>query len=564
MQAAFLISSKSFSEKQVGVLFFVFSLFQFLALAPAGYFLDYSSRKIEWVIWAGCGCSILTVVTAMAARDFGENMGLMIILKMLQGTMSAIVPPGFNGITLGIVGSTGFTHQVSRNRMMNHLGTALIVGTGSLLAYFLFPNIGQLFMVSPISALGLYYNLRRIRRSHIDRDAARGLIITSPTMKEYEHMDEEKEVVWISTYKTMADDPDSRKVYPSLHNNASPYTPPEQLIESRKEGGVSTSSTESSEEKNTKENIHQTIASDQRQNSRLFNFGPSFDFEWVRSPVAKFMAPPAQMKPQSPLSVLMEPRFLIFTFVIFGFHLANSSVLPLVMQSLSLKDPQAGILLSGLCIVIAQTFMSGFAKICGDYSPTWGRKNLLLIGLISLPIRCWLLTILLSYEDNITTDRGSVTLKALILSTQLLDSVGAGILGTLYVLITNDISIGTGRFSLMLGITTGSMCLGGTISGYIGQSFASDYGYPAAFKLLGTMSLVPVFIFAAFVPETLPDFARSKPKRRPRVEDLIRRLHERQKSIRNPFAFVSVVPETQIHEKSHSLKTVNAAHMELV
>jgi hypothetical protein len=114
MQAAFLISAKSYTEKQVGILFFVFGMSQFLCMAPSGYFLNYSNNKINWVIWAGCATATLTVITALSAEPFGENMGLMIILKMLQGGITSILPPGFNGITLGIVGSTGFTHQVSK------------------------------------------------------------------------------------------------------------------------------------------------------------------------------------------------------------------------------------------------------------------------------------------------------------------------------------------------------------------------------------------------------------------------------------------------------------------
>ena len=121
MQAAFLISAKDFTEKQVGVLFLVFGMSQFLCMAPAGYLLDYSNRKISWVIWAGILCSALTVITALSAEQNGTNMPLMILWKLFQGAISAILTPGFNSITLGIVGSTGFTHQVSRNRMMNHV-----------------------------------------------------------------------------------------------------------------------------------------------------------------------------------------------------------------------------------------------------------------------------------------------------------------------------------------------------------------------------------------------------------------------------------------------------------
>jgi len=189
MQAVFLMSSKNFSEKQIGVLFLAFGLSQFLCMTPAGYFLDYSNHKIDWVNWSGLITSLLTVTTVITAHDGGSNMGLMILLKILQGGTSAILPPGFNSVTLGIVGSTGFTVQVAKNRTMNHVGTALIVAIGTLIAYLLYPNIGALFIVSPLTMIGVYHNMVRIKPNHINRDAARALIIESPTMTEYEHLE---------------------------------------------------------------------------------------------------------------------------------------------------------------------------------------------------------------------------------------------------------------------------------------------------------------------------------------------------------------------------------------
>ena len=61
------------------------------------------------------------------------------------------------------------------NEKMNHLGTAIIVLIGSLLAYALYPNIGLLFVVSPIACAGVLYYLRQIQPGDIDHNAARGL-----------------------------------------------------------------------------------------------------------------------------------------------------------------------------------------------------------------------------------------------------------------------------------------------------------------------------------------------------------------------------------------------------
>jgi MFS family permease len=657
MQAAYLISTKDFNEKQVGILFFVFGMSQFLCMAPAGYVLDYSNRKIDWVLFAGTAASALTVITALTAEENDRNMAFMIIIKMIQGGITAVLPPGFNGITLGIVGSTGFTHQVSRNRMMNHIGTALIVAFGSLIAYFLYPNIGALFIVSPLAAIGMAYNLRRIKPTHVDRDAARGLIIESPTMNEYEQYDEEQEeaavVAAALSWQKMEDNPGgkpagtetqtansccpdnahvmqsscpyegfsscnndevcsggyvpplNRPVSPAESATSSCYMPsgcelgvggqyqqrntmllnspvheneegyhfelrqhpnsPKTTLTTQQEPSHPLASTQNGRNGSTQQEPSHPLASTQfgrngsdrgRPNTRTrtYDSGPSFNLGYGHrreNSSATAASVPLDgkskgkdessqpwgitRKARTPLAVLMDPTLMIFTAVIFFFHLSNSSVLPLVMQSLALEDPQAGILLSGLCILIAQAFMSYFAKICGDYSPTWGRKNLVLIGLASLTLRCFLLTGLVSAEIALEDEGGSNLLKTLILSTQFLDAVGAGIMGCLHILVTNDISGGTGRFSLMLGVTTGAMCLGGTVSGYIGQAIAQDYGYPFAFTALGLMSLVPFFLYVFFMPETLPDYARpnqkSFKKRRKRLVALFKKLSEHRRRL---------------------------------
>jgi MFS family permease len=175
-------------------------------------------------------------------------------------------------------------------------------------------------------------------------------------------------------------------------------------------------------------------------------------------------------------------------------------VLPLVMQSLAIGNGRSGILLSGLCIIVAQIFMVMSAKICGTYSGKYGRKTIFLVGLFSVPVRCFILYLLLQMRGN---GEASPFLQVLILSTQILDGVGAGVFGTMYILVTSDISGGTGRFSLTLGLTSAAMSIGGTISGYLGEALAEDLGYQKAFFILMFMSLVPALLYFFCMPETL-------------------------------------------------------------
>jgi MFS family permease len=446
MQSAFLIVAKGYTEKQVGVLFFVFGMSQFLFQAPAGYLYDYTEQKLLWLSTAGVLTSLLTVFTALFASD--DNFMLMVFIKFLQGGITSFIPPGLNSITQGIVGSVGMTEQVATNEMMNHLGTAILVQIGSIIAYFLYPSIGLLFAVSPIACVFFLYFLNKIKPGDIDNDAARGL-------KSEANTDE----------KPASSGKDS-------------YVPPGEETVVASSGSVTSPSSK-----------------------KQLNNKPSFIFGFSGGDAASESGTNSGPKADTPLQVLRDPILLIFILVCFLFHLSNGTVLPLVMQTLAIGNGGVGILMSGMCISVAQVIMVMAAKICGTYSGKYGRKYLFLIGLAIVPIRCAILGGLLMLKGN-----GEATLwwQIITLSTQILDGVGAGTFGTMYILVTSDISGGTGRFGMTLGLTTAAMSIGGTVSGYLGQALAEDYGYLNAFWILCVMSIVPAALYFFCMPETLP------------------------------------------------------------
>ena len=398
MQSAFLIVSKQYSEKQAGILFFVFGMSQFLFQTPAGYIMDYTDKKVLWLAAASIATTLLTLLTAMTAKEYGANLGLMVFLKFIQGGVTALIPPGLNSITQGIVGSVGMTKQVSNNEMRNHFGTAIIVLTGSLIAFFTFPDIGTLFIVSPIACAGVIFFLLKIRPEDIDHDAARGLKLTSDTAEDG------KSVANQQQYKLTG--PDGVPQSPAMEHK------------------------------------------------------PSFNFGLRQSDNATDDAAPHAA---TPFSILRDTTLLTFIIIVFLFHTSNGTVLPLVMQTLAIGEGRTGILMSGLCIIVAQIFMVGSAKVCGDYSGLRGRKTIFLIGLFSVPIRCLILFLLTGIKN--AQEETSVFLQMVILSTQILAGVGAGVVGPMYILVTSDISGGTGRFSLTLGLTTAAMSIGAPSGG---------------------------------------------------------------------------------------------------
>ena len=78
---------------QIASYHFVFGMSQFIFQTPAGYLMDYSNRKVLWLSLASIDTTILTVGTEFLALENGANLGLMVLIKFLQGGIMALIPP---------------------------------------------------------------------------------------------------------------------------------------------------------------------------------------------------------------------------------------------------------------------------------------------------------------------------------------------------------------------------------------------------------------------------------------------------------------------------------------
>lgn len=560
-----LLMSQHFTQKEIGALLFAFGISQVVFMAPIGFIMDKMSgrQKLNLVVASGTLCSVITVLTAILSAN--RSMTTQFVLKVLQGAMTAIQPPGLNSITLGIVGGQGFTRQVARNNMLRHIGSAINVGLGTITAYFLYPSVGPLFVVSPLFCLGLVYFARRIEPEQIDTDAARALNEHSSTMDEYVIADATSEALWKALQEKRmsesgnvgmscsgssgAGDGITRDRSDSTRTGRDIYVPPlevdmrtpvanDDVASSAFDFGSSPIFSQDLIDRDDTPRFYNTPDRDLR---RDVTSTPDVDNSCkgvTQQPTLGFQAAASEhilraseaiREAISPIVAIFSRDVLLFCGIVFGFHLSNSAVLPLVMTQVQLYDAQSSVLLSGLCILLGQSFMTIMAKIVGDYSPRWGRKKLFLICLFSLPVRCFVLSTLTTEEERVASALGRHICKVLIVSTQLFDAIGAGIFGTLYILITNDLSRGTGRFSLLLGIVTAFMCLGCTFSSVIGATLAQDFGVDIALNVLGLISLVPAFVCMFMFPETRSKSRRARNKRRKKVATILQSFREGKK-----------------------------------
>jgi MFS family permease len=172
------------------------------------------------------------------------------------------------------------------------------------------------------------------------------------------------------------------------------------------------------------------------------------------------------------------------------FQFADASILPLVGENLAMSlGPHAAVWLSGL-IIVPQIIVAIFAPWVGYHSEKSGRKPLLLIGFGLEPIRALLLAFSSSYP--------------LLLLGQSLSGITGAIIGVLTTVVVADLTAGTGRFNLamgMLGALSGvAAALSTGLTGYIFQAIGPRLGYLP----LAVVAAAATVLLWMFLSETKP------------------------------------------------------------
>lgn len=199
----------------------------------------------------------------------------------------------------------------------------------------------------------------------------------------------------------------------------------------------------------------------------------------------------------SGIKVLLSNRpLLLFAICCALFHLANAAMLPLVSQKLSQINLHMATPLTSACIVAAQVVMVPMAWLVGSKADVWGRKPLLILGFVILPLRGVLYT--LSNDPY------------WLVAVQMLDGIGAGIFGALFPVIVKDLTQGTGRFNVSLGALSTVFGLGAALSNSLAGFVVQQAGYNAAFLTLAGVAAVALALLWLAMPETLekPSFER--------------------------------------------------------
>jgi len=194
-------------------------------------------------------------------------------------------------------------------------------------------------------------------------------------------------------------------------------------------------------------------------------------------------------------AVISSRTLLLFALSIVLFHFANGAMLPLAGQYMTQASPGSASIYMSACIIAAQLVMMPVAKFTGDRADAWGRRPIFLVAFAALILRGLLYTI--------SPD------PYWIVSVQLLDGIGAGIFGVLWVIVAADLTRGTGRYNLVLGAIATAASLGAALSNFTAGYVVDWTSYPGGFVFLSGWAVVALLVFYFGVPETRPAQSKS-------------------------------------------------------
>ena len=191
------------------------------------------------------------------------------------------------------------------------------------------------------------------------------------------------------------------------------------------------------------------------------------------------------------VAALGNRRLLIFALCILIFQLANSAMLPLMGGILTMRSSAWASSLIAACIVLPQLIVAGCAPAIGRRANSWGRKPLLLVCFGALASR----GIFFAFVND----------PYLIVAVQALDGISAAVLGVALPLVVADLTRGTGRFNLALGIVGSAVGIGAALSTTLAGYAIDRFGSSVTFCSLACVAAIGLTLVWALLPETRPE-----------------------------------------------------------
>lgn len=186
--------------------------------------------------------------------------------------------------------------------------------------------------------------------------------------------------------------------------------------------------------------------------------------------------------------LLLNRGVFVFAVCVALFTLANAAMLPLASTAITRASGAMSNLTVAGGIVVSQCVVAGLSPWIAGLADHRGRRVALLLGILALPLRGAVLALINS--------------PTALLFAQALDGVSAAMLAVLVPLVAADLTRGTNRFNLCMGIFGLAVGLGATVSTTAAGAIASHFGTPLALGSLAVVGGLCFLVALVSMPET--------------------------------------------------------------
>lgn len=194
--------------------------------------------------------------------------------------------------------------------------------------------------------------------------------------------------------------------------------------------------------------------------------------------------------PEAVFGEVTKRPLIVFTGCMVLFHLANAAMLPLMGGILTRRSSDWATVLIAACIVVPQVVVAVFSPEVGRRAQAWGRRPLLLLGLVALTVRGILFAFIVDPYS--------------LVAVQVLDGVTAAVMAVMVPLIIADVTRGTGHFNLAQGIVGSGVGIGASLSTTLAGYVSDHYGGKFAFFALAGVAATSLAMAWTLMPETRP------------------------------------------------------------
>lgn len=156
-----------FEESHIGLIFTSASLCALIFGIPLGIFIDKTRFKRGLI--ALC---IIVIILATGVNYFYPHFTFTFAAQIAIALCAVCLAPAFSAITLGIVGQSGYSKQVSLNEAYKHAGTAFSAALSFVFA--LYYGIGAIFVITALMGVFALVFLALLKSSQINHAVACG------------------------------------------------------------------------------------------------------------------------------------------------------------------------------------------------------------------------------------------------------------------------------------------------------------------------------------------------------------------------------------------------------